>query len=189
MELAVEMRGIYKYFPSTDVLANNNVDFDVVKGEVHALVGENGAGKTTLMNVLYGLLKPDSGTIAINSKQETITHPDDAIALGIGMVHQHFKLADNLTVLENVILGAEPRRPAAPVPARGRPENAAGWALAARMPHRVRYGQHSFATRQARRAGRAGLSPIWRPVVAVRSRACSPGSPPPRSATRPGEQP
>jgi simple sugar transport system ATP-binding protein len=113
MELAVEMRGIYKYFPSTDVLANNNVDFDVVKGEVHALVGENGAGKTTLMNVLYGLIKPDSGTTLINGVQETITHPDDAIALGIGMVHQHFKLVPSFTVAENIMLGMEP--------------NSAGW--------------------------------------------------------------
>jgi ABC-type uncharacterized transport system ATPase subunit len=108
MELAVEMRGIYKYFPSTQVVANKHVDFSVECGEVHALVGENGAGKTTLMNVLYGLVKPDEGTIRVNGQQVEITHPDDAIRLGIGMVHQHFKLVPSFTVAENIMLGMEP---------------------------------------------------------------------------------
>jgi ABC-type uncharacterized transport system ATPase subunit len=110
MATAVEMTGIVKYFASSDVLANNNVNFWVEEGEVHALVGENGAGKTTLMNVLYGLHHPDSGTIRVNGKQVTISHPDDAIRLGIGMVHQHFKLVPSFTVAENIMLGMEPSR-------------------------------------------------------------------------------
>jgi len=108
MEPAVEMLGITKYFESTRVRANDNVDFSVGKGEVHALVGENGAGKTTLMNILYGLLRHDSGTIRINGQQVEINHPDDAIRLGIGMVHQHFKLVPSFTVAENILLGTEP---------------------------------------------------------------------------------
>jgi len=108
MEPAVEMLDITKYFESTRVRANDNVDFSVGKGEVHALVGENGAGKTTLMNILYGLLRPDSGTIRIDGQQVEINHPDDAIRLGIGMVHQHFKLVPSFTVAENILLGTEP---------------------------------------------------------------------------------
>lgn len=108
MDLAVEMRDIYKYFASTEVVANNHVDFSVAGGEVHALVGENGAGKTTLMNILYGLISPDSGTILIDGQQAEITHPDEAIRLGIGMVHQHFKLVPSFTVAENIMLGMEP---------------------------------------------------------------------------------
>jgi general nucleoside transport system ATP-binding protein len=107
MESAVEMLGITKYFESTRVRANGNVDFSARKGEVHALVGENGAGKTTLMNILYGLLRPDSGTIRINGQEVEIGHPDDAIRLGIGMVHQHFKLVPSFTVAENIMLGIE----------------------------------------------------------------------------------
>ncbi len=108
MDFAVEMRGITKSFPSTQVVANDHVDFCVRRGEVHALVGENGAGKTTLMNLLYGLLKPDAGTIRINGREAHIHHPDDAIRLGIGMVHQHFKLVPSFTVAENILLGMEP---------------------------------------------------------------------------------
>lgn len=108
MDLALEMRGIYKYFPSTQVVANRRVDLAVKRGEVHALVGENGAGKTTLMNILYGLVKPDEGTIYVNGQEVQITHPDEAIRLGIGMVHQHFKLVPSFTVAENVMLGLEP---------------------------------------------------------------------------------
>jgi ABC-type uncharacterized transport system ATPase subunit len=107
-ELAVEMQGIHKYFASTQVTANNRVDLSVERGEVHALVGENGAGKTTLMNVLYGLIKPDQGTIRVNGQEVEIGHPDDAIRLGIGMVHQHFKLVPSFTVAENIMLGMEP---------------------------------------------------------------------------------
>jgi len=82
----------------------------VQRGEVHAIVGENGAGKSTLMKILYGMLRPDEGTIRVEGNEVTFKTPTDAIAAGIGMVHQHFMLADNLTVLENVVLGAEPRR-------------------------------------------------------------------------------
>ena len=107
---AVEMIGITKYFASSNVLANNNVDFSVAAGEVHALVGENGAGKTTLMNILYGLHPPDKGEIGVNGQQVTIHHPDDAIRLGIGMVHQHFKLVASFTIAQNIMLGMEPSR-------------------------------------------------------------------------------
>ncbi|NBX13322.1 MAG: ATP-binding cassette domain-containing protein, partial [Acidimicrobiia bacterium] len=82
----------------------------VERGTIHAIVGENGAGKSTLMKTLYGLHQPDAGTIAVNGQVVTFKSPSDAIAAGIGMVHQHFMLADNLTVLENIILGAEPSR-------------------------------------------------------------------------------
>ncbi|MDJ1138458.1 ABC transporter ATP-binding protein [Streptomyces iconiensis] len=103
--VAVELRGITKRFPG--VVANRDIDFTVRQGTVHALVGENGAGKSTLMKILYGMQRPDEGTISIGGEQVTLHSPADAIARGIGMVHQHFKLADNLTVLENTVLGAE----------------------------------------------------------------------------------
>ena len=99
----VEMRGIVKRFPG--VLANDHVDFDVQAGEIHALLGENGAGKTTLMKILYGMYQPDEGEIRINGQPVRIASPRDAIALGIGMVHQHFMLVETLTVAENVALG------------------------------------------------------------------------------------
>jgi simple sugar transport system ATP-binding protein len=102
---AVELRGITKRFPG--VVANHDIDITVRSGTVHALVGENGAGKSTLMKILYGMQKPDEGTIAVNGEQAVFHDPGDAIARGIGMVHQHFMLADNLTVLENVVLGSE----------------------------------------------------------------------------------
>jgi simple sugar transport system ATP-binding protein len=108
MDIAVRMEGIEKYFPSTQVMANKDVDFSVRSGEVHALVGENGAGKTTLMNILYGLHAPDKGQLFVNGEQVSINHPDDAIGLGIGMVHQHFKLVPSFTVAENIMLGMEP---------------------------------------------------------------------------------
>jgi general nucleoside transport system ATP-binding protein len=107
---AVVMQGISKYFSSTEVLANDNVDLSVKKGEIHAIVGENGAGKSTLMNILYGLIKADSGTILINGEEVEINHPDDAIGLGIGMVHQHFKLVPSFTVAQNIMLGMEPNK-------------------------------------------------------------------------------
>jgi general nucleoside transport system ATP-binding protein len=106
---AVEMRDITKTWPG--VVANDHVNFSVRKGEIHALVGENGAGKTTLMNVLYGLIKPDSGEILVNGKLASIQGPRDAIALGIGMVHQHFMLIPVMTVSENIMLGREPTGP------------------------------------------------------------------------------
>ncbi|WP_399000411.1 ABC transporter ATP-binding protein [Streptomyces sp. CBMA152] len=102
---AVELRGITKRFPG--VVANKDIDITVAKGTVHALCGENGAGKSTLMKILYGMQKPDEGTITIDGDQAVFHSPADAIARGIGMVHQHFMLADNLTVLENVVLGGE----------------------------------------------------------------------------------
>ncbi|MDT7636957.1 MAG: ral nucleoside transport system ATP-binding protein, partial [Pseudonocardiales bacterium] len=103
--LAVQLAGISKSFPG--VVANSNVDLRVKAGEVHALCGENGAGKSTLMKILYGMLQPDSGTIEVDGKPVRFRSPSDAIKAGIGMVHQHFMLADNLTVAENVLLGAE----------------------------------------------------------------------------------
>src|SRR5215472_6940752 len=103
---AVEMRNITKAWPG--VVANDHVNFKVCKGKIHALVGENGAGKTTLMNILYGLIHPDSGEIYINGQLAHITGPRDAIHLKIGMVHQHFMLIPVLTVAENIVLGHEP---------------------------------------------------------------------------------
>src|SRR3954469_16345843 len=102
---AVQLRGITKRFPG--VVANHDVDITIRRGTVHALIGENGAGKSTLMKVLYGVQRPDEGTITVNGEQVSFSSPADAIAVGIGMVFQHFMLADNLTVLENVVLGAE----------------------------------------------------------------------------------
>jgi simple sugar transport system ATP-binding protein len=105
-DTAVELRGITKRFPG--VVANSDIDITVRAGTVHAIVGENGAGKSTLMKILYGMQKPDEGTIAIDGNLLSFSSPGEAIAAGIGMVHQHFMLADNLSVLENVVLGAEP---------------------------------------------------------------------------------
>ena len=103
---AVEMHDITKTWPG--VVANDHVNLAVHRGEIHALVGENGAGKTTLMNILYGLIHPDSGEILINGQPAHISGPRDAIHLGIGMVHQHFMLIPPLTVAENIVLGREP---------------------------------------------------------------------------------
>lgn len=104
--LAVELSGIEKRFPG--VIANYEVSLRVRPGTIHAIVGENGAGKSTLMKTLYGMHQPDAGTIRVNGVEQHFKSPSDAIAAGIGMVHQHFMLADNFTVLENIILGAEP---------------------------------------------------------------------------------
>jgi simple sugar transport system ATP-binding protein len=104
--LAVEMTDITKSFPG--VVANEDVDLAVGVGEIHAVIGENGAGKSTLMKILYGMQEPDSGTIKITGNVVRFKSPKDAIADGVGMVHQHFMLADNLTVLENIVLGDEP---------------------------------------------------------------------------------
>ncbi|SHG84528.1 ABC transporter ATP-binding protein [Geodermatophilus nigrescens] len=103
--LAVELRGITKRFPG--VVANKDIELRVRRGEVHAIVGENGAGKSTLMKTLYGMHRPDEGSILLHGREVHFKSPADAIAAGIGMVHQHFMLADYLTVLENVVLGAE----------------------------------------------------------------------------------
>ncbi|UUZ44033.1 ATP-binding cassette domain-containing protein [Janibacter limosus] len=102
---AVEVEGITKRFPG--VIANQDVTFAVARGTVHAIVGENGAGKSTLMKMLYGVQRPDEGTIRINGESVSLHSPADAIKHGVGMVFQHFMLADNLTVTENVVLGAE----------------------------------------------------------------------------------
>ena len=105
-DIAVELRHIVKKFPG--VVANRDVSLSARRGEVHALVGENGAGKSTVMKVLYGMQRPDDGEILVNGKPALFKSPSEAIDAGIGMVHQHFMLADNFTVLENVILGSEP---------------------------------------------------------------------------------
>jgi simple sugar transport system ATP-binding protein len=107
-DLVLEMRGIRKEFPG--VVANDDVSFDVRRGEVHALLGENGAGKSTLMNILYGLYRPDAGEIRLNGKPVSFSSASDAIDAGIGMVHQHFMLIPVMTVAENVVLGTEPVR-------------------------------------------------------------------------------
>ncbi|HVC88462.1 MAG TPA: ABC transporter ATP-binding protein [Gaiellaceae bacterium] len=106
-ELVLEMRGIRKEFPG--VVANDGVDLDVRRGEVHALLGENGAGKSTLMNILYGLYRHDAGEILLNGRPVEFASARDAIQAGIGMVHQHFMLIPVMTVAENIVLGVEPR--------------------------------------------------------------------------------
>ncbi len=108
MANAIELVGITKRFPG--VIANDNVNLTVEMGEIHAVCGENGAGKSTLMKILYGMQAPDEGRIMVNDIEVKLTSPSDAIELGIGMVHQHFMLADQLTVMENVILGSEPMK-------------------------------------------------------------------------------
>ena len=104
--MVLEMRGITKRFPG--VVANDHVDFDLRKGEVHALLGENGAGKSTLMNILYGLYKPDEGEIRSRGQKVSFHSAKDAIDRGIGMVHQHFMLIPVMTVAENIVLATEP---------------------------------------------------------------------------------
>jgi simple sugar transport system ATP-binding protein len=104
----LEVDGVEKKYPG--VIANQGVSLHVREGSIHAIIGENGAGKSTLMKILYGLVRPDAGVVKVFDKEVSLKSPQDAIALGIGMVHQHFKLADNATVLENVILGSEPSR-------------------------------------------------------------------------------
>jgi len=101
--IAIEMRGITKAFG--DTVANDSIDFSVRTGEIHVLLGENGAGKTTLMNILFGHMRPDEGVILVDGEEVEITAPNDAIAHGIGMVHQHFSLVPSFTVAENVMLG------------------------------------------------------------------------------------
>ena len=103
--MSVELRGITKSFGT--LIANNDINFKVGPGEIHAILGENGAGKSTLMNILYGLIQPDSGEILIDGNIVKIDSPSDALASGIGMVHQHFMLIPVFTVAENVVLGHE----------------------------------------------------------------------------------
>ena len=106
--MELQLRGITKRFPG--VLANDRIDLTVRSGEILGLLGENGAGKTTLMNILYGLYSADEGEILIDGEEQHFTGPGDAIAAGIGMVHQHFMLVPVFTVAENVVLGVEPTR-------------------------------------------------------------------------------
>lgn len=108
MASAVAVENIFKSFPG--VLANNDVSISVEQGEIRAIIGENGAGKTTLMNILYGLYQPDSGKIFIRGKEVHIPNARAAISLGIGMVHQHFKLVPSFTLAQNVVLGVEPSK-------------------------------------------------------------------------------
>ena len=105
-EYAIEMIGITKRFPG--ILANDNITLQLKKGEIHALLGENGAGKSTLMSILFGLYQPDEGIIKKDGAEVKINNPNDATALNIGMVHQHFKLVEVFTVLDNIIMGSEP---------------------------------------------------------------------------------
>ena len=102
---AVKLENITKTFGS--VVANDSVSMEIFNGEILAILGENGSGKTTLMNMLSGIYYPDSGSIYINGKEEIIASPKDALKLGIGMVHQHFKLVDVLSAAENIILGLD----------------------------------------------------------------------------------
>ena len=104
-EYVIEMLNIRKEFPG--IVANDNITLQLKAGEIHALRGENGAGKSTLMSVLFGLYQPEAGVIKKNGEVVKIHNPNDATALHIGMVHQHFKLVDVFTVLDNIILGAE----------------------------------------------------------------------------------
>ena len=108
MAYVVEMLNIRKEFPG--IVANDNITLQLEEGEIHALLGENGAGKSTLMGMLFGMYKPDRGSIKVRGKEVKISNPNVANDLGIGMVHQHFKLVDNFTVTENIILGCEPRK-------------------------------------------------------------------------------
>ncbi|AJS59714.1 ABC transporter ATP-binding protein [Paenibacillus sp. IHBB 10380] len=104
----VELKQITKRFPG--IVANDSISLKLHKGEIHALLGENGAGKSTLMNILFGLYQPDEGSIELNGEPVVIDSPNKAIAIGIGMVHQHFKLVQPFTVTENIILGKEPKK-------------------------------------------------------------------------------
>ncbi|WP_017810392.1 ABC transporter ATP-binding protein, partial [Clostridium saccharoperbutylacetonicum] len=108
MEYVVEMLNIRKEFPG--IVANDNITLRLKKGEIHALLGENGAGKSTLMSVLFGMYQPEVGSIKVRGKEVKISNPNVANDLGIGMVHQHFKLVENFTVTENIILGCEPKK-------------------------------------------------------------------------------
>ena len=107
-DYVIEMLNITKEFPG--IKANDNVTLQLKRGEIHALLGENGAGKSTLMSVLFGLYQPESGVIKKDGEVVKINNPNDATALHIGMVHQHFKLVECFTVLDNIILGVEPNK-------------------------------------------------------------------------------
>ena len=108
-EYVIEMINITKRFPG--LIANDNINLKLRKGEIHALLGENGAGKSTLMSILFGLYQPDEGVIKKNGEVVKINNPNDATNLKIGMVHQHFKLVEVFSALDNIILGSEPNTP------------------------------------------------------------------------------
>ena len=145
---ALELRGITKRFGP--LVANDAIDFELKRGEVHALLGENGAGKSTLMNVLYGLHQPDEGEMLRRRRDGEIDSPRQAMNLGIGMVHQHFMLVPVMTVAENLVLGAEPRNgPAAGLQGGGRARARALRALRPRgRPGRRRSRTSASATQQ-----------------------------------------
>jgi ABC-type uncharacterized transport system ATPase subunit len=149
---ALELRGIDKRFGA--VHANRAVSLAVARGTVHGLVGENGAGKSTLMNIVYGFHRADAGEIWIHGRRVDIHRPHDAIAAGIGMVHQHFMLVENFTVLENVILGVEG----------GRRLLADGLDPGARRTRRTRPRPTAWTCRSIPRSGncRSGCSSAWR---------------------------
>lgn len=107
-DIVLELKGITKRFPG--VVANDSISFQLKRGEIHALLGENGAGKSTLMSIVFGLYQPDEGEISVNGEHVFIDNPNKAIELGIGMVHQHFKLIEPFTVTENIVLGMEPKK-------------------------------------------------------------------------------
>src|SRR5699024_8026024 len=107
-EYIIEMRHITKRFPG--IVANSDVSIQIKKGEIYALLGENGAGKSTLMSMLFGMYEPDEGEIYIHGKKERISSPTYATKLSIGMVHQHFKLVQDYTIAENIIMGIEPQK-------------------------------------------------------------------------------
>lgn len=107
VEKVLELKNITKKFG--DFVANDDISLTIRRGEIHALLGENGAGKSTLMNVVFGMYQPEGGSISVYENETKIENPNHAIHLGIGMVHQHFKLIDNFTVTENIIIGMEPK--------------------------------------------------------------------------------
>ena len=109
MATILSVRNIVKVYPN-GVVANKGVSVDVEEGTIHAIVGENGAGKTTLMKIIFGIEEPQEGKIFYKGKEIKIKNPYDAIKIGIGMVHQHFMLAPDLAVYENLLLGIEPRK-------------------------------------------------------------------------------
>ncbi len=108
MEEIIRMENILKVYPN-GIVANRNVNFSIVKGEIHALVGENGAGKSTLMKILFGIEQVTEGKIFLNNQEVVFNNPQEAIKHGIGMVHQHFMLVPSLTIAENIVLGDEPK--------------------------------------------------------------------------------
>jgi len=145
--IALELRDVSKRFGS--VLADDRVSLAVEAGTIHAIVGENGAGKSTAMRIAYGLLAPDAGTVAIGGVEKALAGPEDAIRLGVGMVHQHFLLVDAMSVAENVVLGAEPGRPWA-LDARGAAARIAALAAEVGLPvdSAARVGDLSVGMRQ-----------------------------------------